>query len=137
MSRRVILSGLVCLCVAGCIEPVSQDDDADGATKALQGSPGLDRAFEFAFYRLIEGETREASAALHRLRSRPDHGGKRAADVLFWLGYCLEEQGRAREAAPYYRRITKEYPASGYAALSRWRLNSLDQAGQPGETARK
>ncbi len=34
----------------------------------------------------------------------------RAAEAVFWIGYCYEKQSRPTEAAKFYRRVMETYP---------------------------
>ena len=50
----------------------------------------------------------------------------RAADTLFWLGYCSEKLSRSNEARQYYRRVLKEYPQTPAARTAELRLSLLE-----------
>ncbi len=38
------------------------------------------------------------------------------AGAYYLLGYCIEEEGKAEEAIPYFRKITEQYPNSRFIA---------------------
>ena len=46
----------------------------------------------------------------------------RRAAAMFWLGYCLELGGRARDATAVYGRLERDYPEDKYTALARMRM---------------
>lgn len=53
--------------------------------------------------------------------------------LLFQLGETLEQLERPDEALPHYRRLTEEFPQSGYASPARLKVNRLG-GGDPGPT---
>jgi len=71
----------------------------------------------------------QAAARLTGLTGRLEASGDatRAAEALFWLGYCREKQGRIDEAVQLYRRILQAYgdtPAARQASQRLWRLRA-------------
>jgi len=72
----------------------------------------------------------EAEAMLTRLlrifeAARDD---RRAAEVMFWLGYCNEKQNRRRAAESFYDRVVKRYPKASAAREAIRRLTMLRSA---------
>ena len=53
---------------------------------------------------------------------------KRAAEAVFWIGYCHEKSDRFIEAETYYRRVIETYPRQPAAAQSRQRLTRIRPA---------
>ena len=87
--------------------------------------PDEDAVFERAYRTLLNGKLDEARHEFGLLRERPDKGGRRAADALFWKAYCLERMGEASEAASLYQQLREEHPTARYAALAEARLDTM------------
>lgn len=49
----------------------------------------------------------------------------RAAEAMFWLGYCHEKLNRHQDALDTYARIIKDYPATTAAKQANLRLTRL------------
>jgi TolA-binding protein len=65
----------------------------------------------------------ELAALFEDLGHRP-----RAAESLFWLGYCREKQGLAAEAEAAYHRVVLTYAETPAARQASERLQALGQA---------
>jgi len=55
----------------------------------------------------------------------------RAAEAVFWLGYCREKQGLTDGAAALYRRVIEEYGDMPAARQARLRLGHLEGRPSP------
>jgi len=66
---------------------------------------------------------RKFTAVLSQLRRVGDD--QRAAETLFWLGYCAEKQLAASQARRYYEQVVAEYPNARAASLAQERLKSM------------
>jgi hypothetical protein len=49
----------------------------------------------------------------------------RAADSIFWLGYCCEQLGRTDQAEMRYLDVLREFPRTPAARMARVRLQLL------------
>lgn len=69
----------------------------------------------------------EAAARFGQVFERLSNIGNRpkAAESLFWLGFCREKQGRLTEAGEIYRRVTQEYTSTTAAREAGERLSRL------------
>lgn len=90
--------------------------------------PDEDEVFERAYRTLLSGELEEARHEFGLLRERPDKGGRRAADALFWKAYCLERMARVPEAERLYRQLREEHPDARYASLAGPWLETMPSA---------
>ena len=52
---------------------------------------------------------------------------RRAAEVVFWLAYCREKQGRTEEAGLLYQRVLRKYADAPASREAERRLGALSQ----------
>jgi len=73
---------------------------------------------------IAEGRYEEASSQIPSLAARFESRQERprAAESLFWLGYCYEKLDRPAEAAQIYGRVLKDYPQEPAARQAAQRL---------------
>jgi len=55
----------------------------------------------------------------------------RAAECVFWIGFCLEKQGRLPEARAQYDKVMGGYPGTSAAGMAADRLKRLATAPGP------
>ncbi|HRU06560.1 MAG TPA: hypothetical protein P5137_12400 [Candidatus Brocadiia bacterium] len=122
MRGLVIALAALAVCL-GCVDPEKRDP-AETAAEAL--SAEADRQFEDAFRTILMGGADKAAAKFEALRSRKDLGGRRAADCVFWMGFCAESRGREAEARAHYREVAEKFAKSRYAEMAKERLERLD-----------
>jgi len=97
-------------------------------------APGPDAvALEEAVATIAQSHYAEAAAQLMSLsvRLQTQRDNRRAAESLFWLGYCYEKLGRTGEAAQAYGRVMREYPEQPASHQAEQRLSQMPQADQP------
>jgi tetratricopeptide (TPR) repeat protein len=126
---------VVTACLAGCAA-------MHGA--ARQGPPGAYRAplpavdgqgplgagaglFDEAVAEIARLEYAAAADKLTRALPAYERMGDRAraAETLFWLGYCHEKEQLTEEARRCYGRLVAEYPGSRAAEQARLRLGRM------------
>jgi len=56
----------------------------------------------------------------------------KAANVVFWMAFCTEKQGRAPQAADLYGRLGREYPQTPAARLAAERLSRISSEKKSG-----
>lgn len=116
---------LLALLAGGCASSVFQEypGKAHGYDKGAESE--LDEAVALAANRRYA----EAAAEFERLAEeyRQDQDYHRAALATFWLGFCLEKQGRIEEAEEIYEQVSLEYGDTPAAARARQRLDMLDR----------
>jgi TolA-binding protein len=78
----------------------------------------------------------EAADKLSPLPEAFDAAGDpaRAAEALFWLGYCHEKQGRTDRAASLYQNVIRSFPATPAARQAADRLSRLSSSTSPSRT---
>ena len=57
---------------------------------------------------------------------------RRAADSLFWLGFCHQKQGKSAEARQVYTTVVQKYPREQAAGKAREYLETLPATATPG-----
>jgi len=144
-ERLFWVLGLMALAVAGCAARGPYDHRFRPGAVRRDLDAGFDEAVALAadgrydpaaerFGRLAEMyEYEQQSEAVPDAAGQPDTralGRGRAAEAVFWLGYCREKQGLADEAAKHYRRVIDEYGGAPAARQARLRLAHLE--GRPG-----
>ena len=60
----------------------------------------------------FKGDLERALGMLKALSGEQDAGQPLAGNVHFWMGRCLYELGRTREALDHFRIVVERYPAS-------------------------
>ena len=77
----------------------------------------------------------EAEKKFRQLAAWSDASGDagRAAECVFWIGFCLEKQRRLPEARVQYDKAMREYPGTVAARMAAERLKRLATA--PGPSA--
>lgn len=125
-ARGVVVSVCALAVCCGCY-PDSMDDEAEHVTpQAPAGGPkGLSPAadvFGAAFRDILQGDLRKAEGGMKLLIEQSELSSHRRAAAMFWLGYCLELGGRARDATAVYGRLERDYPEDKYTALARMRM---------------
>ena len=128
MRDRVTLwmALLLLAATAGCAVMQNQGFDPQRETDRRDSSIGgqdlalfhdaVALVYQFRYYEA----QRKFTAVLPQLRHAGDD--QRAAETLFWLGYCAEKQGAAAQARTYYEQVVVEYPHARAASLARDRL---------------
>ncbi|HUS47114.1 MAG TPA: tetratricopeptide repeat protein [Phycisphaerae bacterium] len=88
---------------------------------------------EQAVAMIAESRHAEAAAQLAPLSERfhSRNEAKRAAESMFWLGYCYEKLGRPNEAAGLYGRVVQEYPQQPASRQAGLRLSQIPKPDQP------
>jgi hypothetical protein len=123
------------LALAGCAK--SEAPEAEGEAPA--GSQAADAisvvrpdllVFDQAMGHLADLEYARAAALFEGLAGRFASVGdrRRAAESLFWLGYCREKRGDPTAAAALYERVRRDYPDTPAAAQADGRLRALAPA---------
>ena len=112
---------------------------APAPTADSQGMEYPESHSQFAKPNRAESEFNEAMALVAELRygratakllpliARFEADGKpeRAAEALFWVGYCYEKQGQEADAADVYNRVVRAYPQTSASHQASERLSLL------------
>ena len=74
----------------------------------------------------------EAADKFARVLVRFEAAGdrRRAAETMFWLGYCYEKTGRAQDAADSYQKVMQKYPDLPASSWAKERSSILTNAGK-------
>jgi len=114
--------------LAGCAArpPLRSVDWAAGEAPAAASARDVDD-LNRAVAAMLDEEYARAAVMLLELGPRFEALGddRRAAECLFWLGFCREKQGRTSEAAEFYRRVLSEHPDQPAARQAADRLSLL------------
>ena len=104
--------------------------DKAGLYRSSQKDPAS-RRFHEAVLDVSDGRYAAAERSFRALGEALGARGdaRRAAEALFWAGYCQEKLGRADAATATYRQVLREYPEQPAAEQAQWRLKRLDAAG--------
>lgn len=86
---------------------------------------GLRERFQTAWFLCAQRETKQAEPELKALYKEMKLEDDIADDVIFWLGYCHEENGEHQEAINRYHELLGLYPKSSYAAEAREKVARL------------
>ena len=81
---------------------------------------------------VLAGQYEEALTAIFpqaRVFERAEQPA-RAAEALFWTGYCHEKLGRWADAASFYRLVTAKYPDTPAARESAKRLKQKEKSAE-------
>ena len=131
-ASRILAAGLAAG-LAGCgmvMRGTVPPDKAALYQSALKAPEA--RRFHEAVLDASEGRYARADQAFRALAdlaaARDD--ARRAAEALFWAGYCQEKLGRRAPAAATYREVLRAYPDQPAAEQAQWRLSRLRQADQ-------
>jgi TolA-binding protein len=86
-----------------------------------------DATQEAAIEMILDGKYADAGRILEQLAAGYESvkDARRAAEAMFWLGYCKEKSGDRGEAARCYRRVMEHYPQTGAAGHAQDRLDGL------------
>lgn len=138
-NRRARLAALVCFCFAsllfsgpGCSQIRARLRQAR-SNEADAQLPDEDEAFERGYRAVLSGNVDQAITVFEVLRDRPDKGGRRAPDALFWIGYCRERKGNLRSATERYSAVQDGYPDSKYSSLASERIIAFSQKESAGD----
>lgn len=84
--------------------------------------------FAAALELVAELQYDEAAAKLFPLIAKFKSAGSppRAAEAVFWTGYCHEKQGHADEARQFYDLVLREYPGTPASSQAAERLARLE-----------
>ena len=99
----------------------SEKEDAEYTDGAMVSKAGFTQALSL----IAASKYAEAERSMQALLTPSRRGGSKnqAAEILFWVGYCLEKQGKLTQAEVYYRKVLKQYPSSKAAGQAKLRTN--------------
>ena len=77
----------------------------------------------------------EAEPKFHKCAVWYEASGERArvAECLFWIGFCMEKQGRTEEAAKQYGDLMRKYPDSAASRMAAGRLRRMSECRRAGQ----
>jgi len=90
----------------------------------------LRRRFQRAWFLTVQGETKTAAADLEGIYEEMLLEDEIADDVIFWLGYCLEENKEYAAAIEKYDELAVLYPESKYAPEATAKAAELRKRGR-------
>ena len=130
LAKRIILWTVAAALLPGCglayqasplrIEPAAQNDQAFEEAMALVAQLNYPQALD------------KFEAIFPRLHAAGDTA--RAAEAMFWVGYCYEKQGQKDAALDWYKRVVRAYlwePAASEAAKRLTRLEAQPDRVKP------
>jgi hypothetical protein len=124
-ARATILFALAAA-VGGCSAQMNRSPGLGYEAVTLLGSKnvaGLDEAVAMVS-QLRYGEAAEKFTMLAgRFETAGDQ--RRAAESMFWLGYCHEKLGRTKDAGDCYQKVLGKYSATPAAARAAERVGNL------------
>lgn len=121
-----LLVSAVSLGGCGLAEPSFLSADRTAHARSGQSIAAFDEAVNLAFQLRYAEAAEKFSRVLAGFESAGDRA--RAAESMFWLGYCYEKMGRVQEAEDTYRRLNAKYPESQGARLGNERLLAMRPA---------
>ena len=124
----IVLAGL--LTAAGCAPAGSVGPVEPYRAVSPVTSQDVDE-FHQALALVSQLQYRQATVKFKRVLGRFEAGrdATRAAETMFWMGYCYEKQDRLAEADAAYGKLLQKYPATPAAEQARRRLAGISQVG--------
>ena len=130
-ARTVIALATAAAALGGC----AMERPLAGMARRLppRATQGDVAAFDEAIALTVNFEYEAAAAKFQQVLPRFEFAGdaRRAAESMFWLGFCRERQGRTAQARGLYKRVVTKYPRQQVAEKARQRLEGLPAEDTP------